>query len=71
MGYGDRLWRSTLAASLAVTPVDWCGPNIAAPEGMLQTAGFKRAAVFASIPLPPDFAPEEIYTGWATLHAWM
>jgi tRNA (mo5U34)-methyltransferase len=49
---------------------NWCGPNIAALEAMLQTVGFKKIELFASSPLTPDFPDQEIYAGWATLHAW-
>ena len=52
-------------------PSNWCGPNIPALEAMLQTVGFKVVKLFASSPLTPGFPTEEIYPGWATLHAWM
>jgi tRNA (mo5U34)-methyltransferase len=52
-------------------PTNWCGPNIPALEAMLQIVGFKRVKLFASSPLTPGFPAEEIYPGWATLHAWM
>jgi tRNA (mo5U34)-methyltransferase len=52
-------------------PTNWCGPNVPALEAMLRTAGFKKVELFASSPLTREYPVEDVYPGWATLHAWM
>jgi tRNA (mo5U34)-methyltransferase len=55
---------------LAGDPTNWCGPNLPAVEAMLRTVGFKRIEVAAASPLPEQYDVEEVYPGWATVHAW-
>lgn len=52
-------------------PTNWCGPNVPALEAMLRTVGFTKVELFASSPFTPEFPVEDVYPGWATLHAWM
>ena len=55
---------------LAGDPTSWCGPNVPALKAMLRTVGFDRMEVAASSPLPERYDIEEVYPGWATVHAW-
>jgi|SRR5579859_1634696 len=47
---------------------NWFGPNPAAVEGMLKTAGFTK--VIAHTPLPPAAYPEAIVQRRMVFHAW-
>jgi len=57
-------------AELKNDPTNWYGPNIPALEAMLRVVGFKKIELVASSPLDPEFPVQDIYEGWANLHAW-
>ena len=48
---------------------NWWGPNLPALEAMLRSVGFGDVSLVASSPLDGT-SVDEIYTGWATVHAW-
>ncbi len=55
--------------ALAGDPTNWFGPNLAAVEGMLRAAGFKRMEIVSAAD-EVDTSTEDVISRAAAFHAW-